>query len=188
VLDVGSGGATPSIHLVPRSRLERSGAALTLDDSSLRALDERTRAAAMTALPAPRVESAIDGESVPSPLVGWIGAGGTVAAVALSIACLLALVDRLLAARQQHQHLLNLGISPAQMTVLAGALFAVPYAVMSAFALATGLVICCMLLDPGVAIPWSAIAATVGATLAVGGLGSGLVAAYGSRQAVREAE
>ena len=188
VLDVASGGSTPSMGLVPRSRLVRSGAAFTLDDSSLRALDERTRAAAMTALPAPRVESAIDREPVPSPLVGWVGAGGTLAAVALSIACLLSLVDRLLAARQQHRHLLNLGISPSQMTVLAGALFAVPYAVMSAFGLATGLVICFMLLDPGVPVPWPAIAATVGATFAVGVLGSGLVAVYGSRQALREAE
>jgi hypothetical protein len=187
-LDVAASASAPSIRLVPRSRLERSGAAFTLDDSSLRALDERTRAAAMTALPAPRVESAIDREPVPSPLVGWIGAGGTVAAIALSIACLLSLVDRLLADRQQHRHLLNLGISPSQMTGLAGALFAVPYAVMSAFGLATGLVICFMLLDPGVPVPWSAIAATVGATLAVGALGTGLVAAYSSRQTLREAE
>jgi hypothetical protein len=72
--------------------------------------------------------------------------------------------------------------------VLAGALFAVPYAIMSAFGLATGLVICFMLLDPGVPVPWPAIAATVWATIAVGASGSALVAAYGSRQTLREAE
>ena len=181
-------GSEPGIGLVPRSRLERSGAAFTLDDSSLRALDESTRTAALAAVPAPIVGSAIDREAVTSSLVGWIGAGGIVAALALAIACLLSLVDRLLAARQQHRHLLNLGISPSQMTVLTGALFAVPYGVMAAFGLGTGLVICFMLLDPGVPVPRAAIAATVGTTVAVGVAGSGLLAAYGSRQTLREAE
>jgi hypothetical protein len=39
-----------------------------------------------------------------------------------------------------------------------------------------------------VPVPWGAITATVLATLVVGALGTGAVAALGSRQALREAE
>lgn len=189
VLDLASpDGSAPGIRLVPRRELAGSGTALILDDSPLRALDERARSAAMAVLPAPIVESAIDREPVRNPWVRWIVIGGAVTGIALAIACLLALVDRLLAARQEHRHLLNLGISPPQMTLLTGALFAVPYGVMSGFALTTGLLICLMMLDSGVPFPWAAIAATILATLAIGGSGTGLVAALGSRQALREAE
>jgi hypothetical protein len=189
VLDLASpDGSAPGIRLVARRELAESGTALILDVSPLRVLDERARSAAMAALPAPIVESAIDREPVRNPWVRWIVIGGSVTGIALAIACLLALVDRLLAARQQHRHLLNLGISPPQMTLLTGALFAVPYGVMSGFALTTGLLICFVMLDSGVPFPWLAITATVLATLAIGACGTGLVAALGSRQALREAE
>jgi hypothetical protein len=44
---------------------------------------------------------------------------------------------------------LNLGISPRQMTLFAGILSAVPNAMMPAFALTNGLVICLMMHNPG---------------------------------------
>ncbi len=188
ILNVPLGGSAAAVRLVRPAAVADTGAAFALDDAPLRALDERTRTAAMTAVPAPMVDSGVNREPVDNPWVRWIGVGGAVAGVALSIACLLALVDRLLAARQEHRRLLSLGISPAHMTGLAAAVFALPYGVMAAFAVGTGLLICLLMLDSGEPFPWGPIGATALATLLVGAVGTAMVAALGSRQTLRDPE
>jgi hypothetical protein len=188
VVGAAQDGPPSGVRLVPRSSLAGSGTAFAIDAGPLRRLDERARSAAMAAVPAPIVDSRINREPETSALVDWIAAGGTLAVIALTIACLVSLIDRLLTARRPHRHLVNLGISTRQVTVFAAVLFAVPYGVMAAFGLTTGLTICVMMLDSGTPIPWRAIGATLLATVAVGALGSGIVAALGSREALREAE
>ena len=161
-----------------------------LDRSPLEPLDERVREAAFSTLPAPYVDSAIfDRRPTFSSVVGWVNAGVVAALIALTAGCLISLVDRMLGARRRQQHLLNLGISPAQLTRFGATMFAMPYAVATLVGFSTGIAICIReVSNPGIPMPWSTISVTLLAILGVGLLGTAAVSVLGTRDALREAE
>lgn len=177
-----------AVRLVPSEQLAESGRAVVLGTSALPVLDERVRNAAMSTLPAPSVESAVESRPVVSSLVGWISAGTAVALTTLVIGSLVSLVDRLLASRRRHNHLLNLGILPHQLTLFGAAMFAIPYSVVALVALAAGLTIFMAMMSSGVPVPWGAVRLIVIGTLAVGVAGTLFMATFGSKQALREHE
>ncbi|MGH3499643.1 MAG: hypothetical protein ACRDQA_01890 [Nocardioidaceae bacterium] len=183
-----SGVSSNEIRLVPRDQLASSGHAFVVDRSTLPILEERVRTVAIRTLPAPSVESLLHSRPVASPLVRWIIAGTAVALVTLVVGCLLSLVDRLLATRRRERHLMNLGMSPRQLTALGALRFAVPYAIVAALGTATGLIICITMVNPGVPVPWLTVAAILAGALVVGVAGTVAVAALGTRQALQEAE
>jgi len=178
------------ISLVPAGQLVGGGDVLVLDRSPLEPLDERIREAARSTLPAPYVDSQIfERRPVFAPVVGWVRAGMATALIAVSFGCLISLVDRILGARKRQQHLLNLGISPMQLTRFGATIFAIPFGISTLVGFAAGVAICIRRVsNPGIPMPWSTIGATLLAILVVGVLGTGAVAALGTRDAMREAE
>lgn len=176
-----------SVHLAARSDV-RPGSAVVVGSTPVETLDERTRNAALATLPAPFVNSSINLRSQPSPLVAWIAAGSSTAIVALSIACLLALVDRLLATRRQHRRLVNIGMPPSTLRLFAALLFALPYLVMVAFAFTTGLAICLTMVSGSAPVPWVAIGATLMTTVTLGLIGTFALATASTRSAIRAPE
>ncbi|MBA2560128.1 MAG: hypothetical protein H0V07_09620 [Propionibacteriales bacterium] len=177
-----------TIRLAPRKKLGDSGHAFVLDDSALPVLDEHVRNVAMSTLPAPSVTSAVSNQPLVPSLVRWISAGLVVAVTILVIGSLLSLVDRLLGSRRRHSCLLNLGVSPQQLTLLGAAMFAVPYSVVAFVALATGFGIFAMMVAFSVPVPWQAVTVIISGTLVVGLVGTVSMAIFGSRQALREHE
>lgn len=186
-LVVATHGPVTQARLVPREDLEGVGSAFVLAEAPLEAIEERARSAAMTVLPAPYVQSLLS-TSRESPLVPWVIAGAVIAAIGLAVACLLSLVDRLLAARRQHRHLVNLGISRNQLTTLGAWMFAVPYSAVFVVSLLAGLSVCALLILPGAVMPWDAIGTTMMVAIAVGLLGTVGVAFLGAKGALKERE
>ncbi len=185
-----TGERVGQLRLVPREQLAGLGAAVVLDRSPLELLDEHVREAARSTLPAPYVDSAIFARQPRfSSVVGWVTAGIAAALIALTAACLISLVDRMLSARRRLQHLLNLGISPAQLTRVGATMFAMPYTVATLAGFSTGCAIAIRkVTNPGIPMPWSTIGVTLLAILGVGLLGTAALAALGTRDALREAE
>lgn len=185
-----TGERVGQLRLVPREQLAGSGAAVVLDRSPLELLDEHVREAARSTLPAPYVDSAIFARQPRfSSVLGWVTAGIATALIALTTACLISLVDRMLSARRRLQHLLNLGISPAQLTRVGATMFAMPYAVATLVGFSTGFAIAMRkVTNPGIPMPWSTIGVTLLVILGVGLLGTAALAALGTRDALREAE
>lgn len=190
VISTVTGERIGQLSLVPREQVAGSGAAVVLDRSPLEPLDERVREAAFSTLPAPYVDSEIFVRRPTfSSVVGWVTAGVVAALIALTAGCLISLVDRMLGARQRQQHLLNLGISPAQLTRFGATMFAMPYAVATLVGFSTGIAICIRKVsNPGIPMPWSTISVTLLAILGVGLLGTAAVSVLGTRDALREAE
>ena len=188
MLSVAAPGSVTEVNLVPPADLADTGGALFIDEGPVDALGRHVRDAAMRLVPAPTVETTLSGGNQESPLVPWIIGGAIVAAIGLALACLLSLVDRLLAARSHHRLLINLGIQRRQLTVLGAWMFAAPYAAVYVVSLAAGLAICAALLLPGTPIPWGAVGATVAIGGAVGVVGTVCVAFLGTRSALKERE
>lgn len=178
------------LRLVPRAQVEDSGAVVVLDRSPLEPLDEAVREAARSTLPAPSVDSAIYARRpMFSAVTGWVTAGVLAALIALTVGCLISLVDRMLGGRRRQQHLLNLGISSSKLTRFGATMFAMPYAVATLVGFSTGVAICVRRVsNPGIPMPWSAIGVTLLVILGVGVLGTAAVSVLGTRDALREAE
>ena len=174
------------VQLVPIDEVSASGEALVLDDEPLSSLEERVRTAALPTLPAPLISSALSSQMSPSPLVPWPVGGICFTAVVLTVACLASLVDRFLMARERHRHLLNLGMSPRQFTMLEAALFAVPYFVVANTSFLAGLLICANIVGvfSDAPMPWGNIgllASIVTATGLFGALCASLLGATNAR-------
>jgi hypothetical protein len=150
--------------------------------------DESVRGIAMTTLPAPIVMSRLNQQPVVSSFVGWIATGSAVGVTALVIACMIALIDRLLGARRGRSHLLNLGVSPQQLRLLEALSFALPYAIVALGGLVTGFVICANMVGSGIASPWPAIGAITAGALTAGVVGAVAMAALGDRMALHKVE
>lgn len=178
------------ISLVGRDRLADNGTAIVLNESGLEALDERVRNAAVTTLPAPYVSSSIFNRRPPPQTINeWISAGSALAFLALSIGCLLALVDRMLATRQRHRHLLNLGMTPGWLIRFGATMFAIPYTIVSLVGLTTGLIICYWMVNTGGAeMPWGFVSGTLALVVVIGLIGTAAVALLGARATLRERE
>lgn len=175
------------VRLTPRA--PSSGSVVVLDRSALEPLDERVREAAYTTVPAPYVSSAIFLQRPPPQTInGWITAGAAATFLALSIACLISLVDRMLGMRGRQRHLLNLGIPPRVLTRFGAAMFAIPYAVVSIVGLVTGLVIASWMVGRDMTMPWLFIYSLVALVVVIGLLGTLAVSALGTRDALREPE
>ncbi len=177
-----------SIRLASRADLREAGSALVLSRSPLPRLDDAVRTAAFSTLPAPHVSSALDLRPRESPAVRWIVAGVLVAVVSLTAACLIGLVDRLLATRQRRLVLLNLGLASTQLTVLEVLGFVVPYAVSAGTGFVVGLMICWSMVGPQPGVPWAVVLAVLVALVVVGSLGALAVSTLGVRATLREAE
>ncbi|HYU83423.1 MAG TPA: hypothetical protein VEK80_01345, partial [Kribbellaceae bacterium] len=188
VLAVVAHEQSAAVLLRPPAELVDADGAIFVDDAPIGELAERVRTAAAGLVPASTVETTLWGGSRESPLVPWIIGGATVAAVGLAFACLLSLVDRLLAARRRHRLLVNLGIRPRQLAALGAWMFAVPYVAVCAASFLAGLAICALLVSPDTAMPWGPIGLTAAVTLAVGLVGSLSVAFLGARHALKESE
>lgn len=133
------------------------GQALVLAVRPLDIFDEQVRNVAVAGLPSAKVTSLLQSVQTPSPLVPWIKGGLLVALSAMVVACLLSLVDRLLAVRRQHLQLVSIGASPRHMTALGGWLFSAPYAVVCLASGATGVLICSLIVRPIVPVPWRTV-------------------------------
>lgn len=176
------GGPTTEVRLASADEVTAGGSALVLDNSSLKALDGRVREAAMQTLPAPYVYSPLSFVMRESPLVPWIIGGVTVAAISLATGCLLSLVDRLLVARKNHRHLLNLGLASRRLLALEAWLFAAPYAAVVGVGLCAGVAICSLMAGiSGVPVPWPTVGLLVGIAVLIGLLGVAGVTLFGAR-------
>lgn len=169
------------VELAPPAAGFDEGTVLVVDDAPLASLDERVRVAAMRLLPAPTVASELTFVQRESPLVAWLIGGIAAAFLALAIGSVLSLVDRLLAARKDHRHLVNLGLTPRRLVNLEVWQFAAPYTAIVAASFAAGLAMCVLILRLGGAVPmpWEAIAATVAGAAVVGLVGTAGVALFG---------
>lgn len=178
------------VRLVPEGEVSGSGEALVLDDESLQSLEERVRTAAMRALPAPYVSSALSSQMSPSPLVPWLVGGIYAAAIVLTVGCLASLVDRFLMAREHHRHLLNLGMSPSQFTVLEASLFAVPYCVVVGISFLAGLLICANIVGvfSDVSMPWGNLGLLALIAAITGFLGAACASLLGATSALTSRE
>lgn len=156
--------------------------AVVLDPSPAAALEARVRGAALRLLPDPNIWSAADLVLRPSPLVAWFAGGLTVALAVLATACLLAIVDRLLATRGERDYLLRVGLLPGQLVTLEAWRFAAPYGIVLAAGTAVGLVVCAQLtVSYGLAMPWQRIERVLGLAALAWLLGTASVAAFGAR-------
>jgi len=177
--------AGTKVRLVPEGEVSASGEALVLDDESLQSLEGRVRTAAMRTLPAPYVSSALSSQMSPSPLVPWLVGGIYAAAIVLTVGCLASLVDRFLMAREHHRHLLNLGMSPSQLTMLEASLFVVPYCVVVGTSFLAGLLICANIVGvfSDVPMPWGNIGLLAMIAAITGILGAACASLFGAASA-----
>ncbi len=175
------------IQLVPQEEVAGSGSALVVDDAPLKILEERVRVATMRTLPGPFVGSALSRVMEQSPLVPWLVGGIVIAAIVLMVGCLVSLVDRLLATRNHHRQLLNLGLVLRQLTALEAWLFAIPYGAVATVSFLAGLVICAKLIGvfSVVQMPWHEIGVILSFVCIIGVLGTASAALFGARS-VRE--
>lgn len=67
-------------------------------------------------------------------------------------------------------------------------MFAIPYSVASGVGFATGFVICVMMVQSNVSVPWLTVGATLIAVVLTGLFGAVAVSSLGTRAALREAE
>lgn len=183
-----SHGPVRQVRLVPPQELDGMSSLLILDMATLETIDAAARTAAMATLPAPNIHSLYAAEKRESPLVQWIIAGTTAAVSVLALACLLALVDRLLSSRHHHRRLLHLGISKRRVSALAAWGFLLPYSVVLAASLIVGLVACALLVMPVTAMPWTPVVATLVVSVLVGAVGTVSMASFAVKDIVKERE
>lgn len=146
--------------------------ALVLAVRPLGLLDEQVRNVSSTALPVSSVSSLLRAVQPPSPLITWIQGGLTVALSAIVIACVLSLVDRLLAVRRHHLQLVHIGASPRQLAALGAWLFSAPYAVVCLASATAGILVCNLIVRPIVPMPWPTIAAVLVLVFCCGAFGA----------------
>jgi hypothetical protein len=182
-------GGAGKVRLVPVNEVATTGTALVFDDAPLEALDERVRNAAMQTLPVAYVLNPLSTVMHESPLVPWIIAGAIAAAIVLTVACLLSLVDRLLAGRRQHRSLVNLGLPPGRFAALQAWLFAAPYAAILLVGFSIGLMLCALMVGlSGSPMPWRAVAVVLTVAILTGVVGTLSVYAFGVRSVCRAPE
>ncbi len=180
-------GSVSEVRLVPATDLAGAEGALVVDDAPLDVIDEHTRSAAMTLVPAPYVRSALLSASRESPLIPWVIGGVATAVIGLTAACLLSLVDRLLGARSHHRKLVNLGIGRGKLMALGAWTFVLPYGVVLVMSFLAGSAASALLILP-TPMPWTAIGITAMVSAAVGILGTASVAFLGANSALKERE
>jgi hypothetical protein len=156
---------------------------LVLGDAGTSSLDEAVRNVATSFLPGPLITSIENQRSVASPVVSWIQAGQVVATLVLGIACLLALIDRIIGTGRQLDHLRKLGISPGQLRTHRSLTFAVPYALACAVGFVGGVAICLVWVGTEVPFPSGAVAAAALSAGIVGALATTAVASLGGARA-----
>lgn len=180
-------GPDTDVRLAPEGEFVVGGSALVLDKVPPGALESRVRGAAMRTFLAPYVYSGFSGETQQSPLVAWIHGGVIAAVISLAVGCFFSLVDRLLGSRKHRRHLLSLGVSPRQLTVLEAWQFVVPYGTVLFVSFLAGLMICTLMVGgpDGISMPWRGISVTFGAAVIVGLAGTASVAFFGARS-IRE--
>jgi MFS family permease len=145
-------------------------------------LEARVRGAALRLLPAPNIQSTDDVLLRPSPLVAWLAGGLSVALAALATACLLAIVDRLLATRGERDYLLRVGLLPRQLVALEAWRFAAPYGIVLAAGAVVGLTVCAQIVFGAfIGVPWSPIGWSLGLAVLAWVLGTAAVAAFSAR-------
>lgn len=170
------------VRLVPSDQIDAPVQAVVLDRLPVEALESDVQAAAMQILPAPAVRSAQALALRPSPLVDWLAAGIGVALAVLAVACIVAIVDRLLATRSHRHLLLSIGVLPRHLAALEAWRFAAPYAVVLTAGTVVGLAISAQIVaTSSAAAPWGPIAWIVGLAAIVGVVGTAVVAAFGWR-------
>lgn len=186
-MQVAADGPVSAVRLVPRDSMTTSDHLLAVGRVGTEQLDQQVRTAAAASFGVFLATSESSMGLRPSALVGWIEGGLLVATVALGLTCLLALVDRLIAARDQHRQLLNMGVSARTLSAVFGWLFAAPYAIVVAAGSAAGMITCLAMLS-GEPVPWVRVGAVVGGALLAGAVAAAANAAFGSRTAVRAAD
>jgi hypothetical protein len=162
--------------------------AVVLSATPVRELDERVRATAPAVLSAPVVSSTESGRPVRTAAAVWIeGAFGTAASI-LSIAVVIAIVDRLLGSRRSWRHLLTLGLTRRRLARLDLQLLAQPWLASVGTGAVVGSVVAFTMGDPGEGYPWGGAALVVGMTAVLSVVAGVVVFALGVRSAVPERE
>lgn len=173
------------IGLIPASDIAASGQAIVFDDVPVADLHGRVRAAVMPLFAAPSVNSALTDVQRPSPLAGWLAGGIAVALITLAVACVVAIIDRLLATRRDRRHLLNLGMLPRQLAVLEAWRFAAPYTIVFTVAAAVGLAIAAQfVIASGAEVLWTPLVYTLAAAAVAGIVGTAGMAAFSYRSSL----
>jgi hypothetical protein len=170
------------IRLVSPTEIVASGQAAVLGHMPASVVHDRVRTVVMGLFAAPVVSSWAVMHVRPSPLVDWLGGGITAGLLALGIASLMAIADRLIATSGHRRHLLQLGMVPRQLAMLEGWQFAAPYVVVCGVGLLVGGAICAQIVVVShAAVPWYPLGVTLGLTLVAGVLGTICVAVFGIR-------
>ncbi len=145
-------------------------------------LELQVRTATISQLPGPYISSADQLGIRPSPLVAWLEAGLMLALGVLAIACVLALVDRLLATRHDRRHLLRIGMPPRTLATVEAMQFGVPYIVVSLIGAGVGLAICLQIVAvAGAEAPVRQVLITLIFAAVAGIVGTAGVAMFGYR-------
>ena len=164
-----------------------TGQALVIWAEPAAVLHERLGTAAMLTLVAPSINDWQLYVDRPSPLAPWLTGAIRSGLSLLALACVVSLVDRLLATREPRRHLLNLGLTPRRLATLDAWLFAVPYAAIGFASLIAGLIsVWAYVTVTATPMPWGGVGLIVAIGTAVGLLGSLGVAVLGARDCARE--
>lgn len=160
-----------------------TGRALVFDHGAGVEIANRVQVAAAGVLPGLSVRVADQATTVlPSLLVPWLESGITLALLVLAGACIVAIVDRILATRGNRRLLLSLGLLPRQCAALEAWQFATSFGVVAIASTGIGLFVCAMIVGASSAVaPWSAVRLTIGLALFAGLVGTACVAVFGAR-------
>lgn len=151
-------------------------AALVVSSESQASLQQRSRTAAMTNLPAPTVQNPVGFGKRASPLVRWLTLGIVAGASALVLGTVLLAVNGVMEWRLYLRPLVIMGIRRGQLRRLQAALFALPFAVHAGLGLAIGLPACWFIVSrDGAPMPWSQIGVIATAFALAGAVGSALL-------------
>lgn len=168
-------------------RVRRASSAMVLGQGSPSALERQVRTAALALLPAPTVFGTAAFVQRESPLTRWLQAGLILAFALIAIATVVALVDRLLAARSDHVSLTKLGMTPRGLQRLELWQFGGPYAAITTLSFAVGLLMCWAELETGSApLPLTSVLITLSVALACGAGGAWAVMAFSRGSGERE--
>jgi hypothetical protein len=177
------------VRLVSRAGLgEPVTRAVVLGTVPTRELDERVRASANAVLSAPSVTSVENNRPVHTRAATWIGGGFAAAGTLLSIAALIAIVDRLLGSRRSWRQLLNIGLTRRGLARLDLQLLVQPWLAAVGTGSAVGSVAALALGDPGQGYPWGGAVLVVAGVALLTVLAGVLAFALAQRAALPERE
>lgn len=150
--------------------------ALVISGESQDSLQQRSRTAAMTNLPAPTVQNPAGFGLSASPLVRWLTLGIAAGASALVLGTVLLAVNGVMEWRHYLRPLIIMGIRRGQLQRLQVSVFALPFAVHAGLGLAIGLPACWFIVSrDGAPMPWSQIGLIATAFAVSGAVGSALL-------------